>query len=195
MLKQLRSIILTTRYTLFAIFMIGCAGMQRSCASCNAENYGADWIVVTNGTDGKIINCWKLNNVSIANEEHSDGIYWQTTDHHLVHISGWYNRVQVYGGNFAAAAKTVDVDLARCPGGRYLNETAQVGTTIPPAPQEQREDKFGDGRIVNAAFDGGHKVRAVFGPRGVRELWVDGKPTSPTSETGRAALRAVGAEQ
>ena len=194
MLKRLSSIILTARYTLFAIFMFGCAGMQRSCASGCAENFGADWIIATYGMSGDVLGCWKLSNVSVTNEPHSDGIYWTGSGGHLVHISGWYNRVQVQGGDYEGAAKEIGIDLARCTGGHYLAK-ADTAPLAPSIPQEKRESKTGDGRVVTAAFDGGHEVRVVFGSHGVRELWVDGKSTSPTSETGRAALRAAGVDQ
>jgi hypothetical protein len=44
---------------------------------------------------GRVMRCWELHDVSIANEDSSDGIYWESSDGHLVHISGFYNRVQV----------------------------------------------------------------------------------------------------
>lgn len=131
MLKKLSSIVLTARYTLFAIFLIGCAGFSRSCSSEYAESFGADWIVITNGADGRVVNCWKLKDVSITNEPHSDGVYWKSGAGHLIHISGWYSRVQVNGGDYAGAANEIGVDLARCPSGRYLGETEAV---IPAKP-------------------------------------------------------------
>ena len=104
--------------TAATLLLAGCAGTSRGCASCNAENFGADWIVVQYRMDGSPVNCWQLRSTSIVNEPHSDGIYWQTPNGHLVHVSGWYNRVQVIG-SFESAAKEVGVDLASCPGGRY----------------------------------------------------------------------------
>ncbi len=85
--------------------LTACAGMQRECAGCSAERFGADWIVVQHRADGGLIRCWKLKSTSIDNEEHSDGIWWQSPEGHLVHISGWYNRVQVTGGDWATAAR------------------------------------------------------------------------------------------
>ncbi len=100
--------------------MASCAGMQRSCASCTAEKFGADWIVVQYKMDGVPLNCWQMPSTSIDNEQGSDGIYWQSPDGHLVHISGHYNRVQVKGGDYAGAAEHIGVDLKRCKNGRYL---------------------------------------------------------------------------
>lgn len=178
-----------------ALLLFGCAGTSRSCASGVAESFGADWVVVTSGADGRIVNCWKLANVSVANEPHTDGIYWQAGSGHLVHISGWYNRVQVAGGDFDAAAKQIGVDLARCPGGRYLDEVRAATAVVDTVPQPQVIES-GAGRVVSATFEGGHKVRAVLGAGGsVRELWVDGKPVARDSATGRAALHAVGVAQ
>lgn len=102
------------------IFLTGCAAVQRDCASCSAKNFGSDWLIVQYAASGEPINCWQERNVSMSNEEHSDGIYWQEPSGHLVHISGWYNHVQVTGGDFKAAAKTIGVDTERCPGGKYL---------------------------------------------------------------------------
>ena len=106
--------------TLTAIALAGCAGMQKDCSSCNAENFGSDWLVVQYKYDGEAMNCWKLPNTSISNESHSDGIYWQDgKTRNLVHISGWYNRVQVESGQWKEAADAVGVDLERCVNGKY----------------------------------------------------------------------------
>jgi hypothetical protein len=183
------------RSAALALLLFGCAGTSRSCASSVAESFGADWVIVTSGADGRIVNCWKLANVSVANELHTDGIYWQAGSGHFVHISGWYNRVQVAGGDFDAAAKQIGVDLARCPGGRYLDEARAATAVVDPAPQT-RADESGGGRVVSATFEGGHKVRAVLGAGGrAQELRVDGKPVARDSATGRAALRAAGVLQ
>ena len=100
--------------------MVGCAGMQRGCSSFGAENFGSDWIVVQYGYNGDPINCWKLENVAITNESGSDGIYWkESASGHLVHISGWYNRVQVKDGRFEEAAKLLGVELAKIGDGKY----------------------------------------------------------------------------
>ena len=104
---------------LFAL-CANCAGFMRGCSSCGAETFGSEWIVTQLATDGQVIRCWQLSGVSITNEHASDGIYWQETDSgHLVHISGWYNRVQVSGGNFETAAHTLGIKLNRCSGGTY----------------------------------------------------------------------------
>lgn len=95
-----------------------CAGWGRGCSSWTAENMGADWIVVQYRSDGHPINCWKLNDTSVANESNSDGVYWKQ-DSHLIHISGWYNRVQVFNNDFTQAAKLMGIDLERCVNGRY----------------------------------------------------------------------------
>ena len=100
------------------LFLLGCASVSRDCASCNAENFGSDWIIIQYGFDGKPINCWQERNVAISNESTSDGIYWQHGSH-LIHISGWYNRVQVSNSDFEGEAKAVGVDLVRCQGGAY----------------------------------------------------------------------------
>lgn len=96
-----------------------CAGMGRGCSRWQAENMGADWVVVQLSNDGKPFNCWKLDDVSVTNEPASDGVYWKTPSGHLIHISGWYNRVQVKDRNFQEAAKQLGVDIGLCKEGRY----------------------------------------------------------------------------
>jgi hypothetical protein len=100
--------------------VIGCAGMQRGCSGFAAESFGADWIVVQYDMNMQPKCCWKLTNTSITNETNSDGIYWvDSRTGHLVHISGWYNRVQVKDRDFEAAAKLVNVDLSLIQNGIY----------------------------------------------------------------------------
>ncbi len=101
------------------LFFAGCAGLGRGCSSWQANNFGSDWIIVQYKFDGTPINCWKLNDVSVTNETNSDGIYWKDESGHLVHISGWYNRVQVQGGRYEEAAKLVGVDINLIGNGKY----------------------------------------------------------------------------
>lgn len=101
--------------SLSMLMLTGCAGFQRSCQASIAQNYGADWVVAQIGFDGKPNACWVLHDVSVANEDKSDGIHWLGRDGDLVHIAGWIDRVQVSGGNFERAAKQLGVvDLSRC---------------------------------------------------------------------------------
>ncbi len=108
---------------LLALMMFGitgCAGIQRDVSSYFAKNTGADWIVVQYAYDGRPINCWKLDNVAIDNEEQSDGIFWKESHGgHLVHISGWYNRVQVSGGRYGEAADLLGIELDKIGDGKY----------------------------------------------------------------------------
>lgn len=99
-----------------AAALVGCAGMSRDCASCGTEMSGANWLVVQLCADGEIRNCWRLYGLAVANEDRSDGIWW-VADGQQVHISGWYNFVQVT--NWDSAAKQLGVELDRCVGGRY----------------------------------------------------------------------------
>lgn len=100
--------------------LAGCAAWDRHWSSVGAQTFGADWVVAQYRFDGTPFNCWMLRNTSIANEERSDGVYWKDPSaNHLVHISGWYNRVQVTNGDFAGAAKLVGVDSAQCGEGKY----------------------------------------------------------------------------
>ena len=108
------------RFLLLLLCFAGCAGFGRQCSSYNAENFGSDWIIVQYGIDGKPFNCWVLKETSVANETGTDGLYWKDSEtKHLVHISGWYNRVQVERGDKGSAAELLGIDLTRCINGRY----------------------------------------------------------------------------
>jgi len=122
------------RWVWLLLVCVGCASIDRDCASCGASNFGGDWIVLQYGFDGTPINCWQLRNVAIENEHATDGIYWQSSDGHLVHISGWYNRAQVTNGDFAGAARQLGINLASCSEGRYTKPTppAEVNPFLPP---------------------------------------------------------------
>lgn len=91
-----------------------CAGWGRQCSSYTAENFGADWLVAQYKVDGTVLRCWKMENTSVTNESGSDGIYWKSPGGHLVHISGWYNRVQVERDDWKGAAEDLGVDLSTC---------------------------------------------------------------------------------
>ncbi len=103
---------------LFSLMIAGCDGFTRGCQSRIAQDFGADWIIVQYNNNGEPVLCWVLDDESVANEATSDGIYW-SQDGHLVHISGWYNRVQVKDSNWTNAAISVGVDLTRCKNGVY----------------------------------------------------------------------------
>ena len=95
--------------------LAACAGMDRSCTSWSATHLGADWVVVQNGADGTPYHCWELHGASIANEEHSDGIYWlDETTGNLVHIAGQYSRVQVIGGHWDKGFASLGLTRAAC---------------------------------------------------------------------------------
>ncbi len=107
---------MNTRRLLLLLLFTGCAGLDRDCAHCGTEFSGANWLVVQLKMDGEIKNCWQLHGLAVSNEQGSDGIWW--ADHgEQVHISGWYNYVQVVDWN--SAAVTLGVNLTQCTGGRY----------------------------------------------------------------------------
>ena len=102
------------RIAVLSLLLVGCAGMERDCASCTATSFGGDWVVVQMDYTGKPFRCWELHNVSVSNEQHSDGIYWASQFGHLVHLSNMYNRVQVSGGDWANAYAEVGLTQATC---------------------------------------------------------------------------------
>lgn len=107
------------KLVLLAILLAGCASLNRGCSNFSADNFGADWIVVQYRMDGTPFACWRLDNQSVTNEKASDGIYWVSDHGNLVHVGGWYNRVQVEHGAWDLAAKEVGVILEKCKGGLY----------------------------------------------------------------------------
>lgn len=102
------------------LFLGGCAGLSKDCSSCNAESFGADWIITKESViTGRPVKCWQLHNVSVSNEPSSDGIFWKDENGNLRHISGNYDRVQVIDGKFKEAAESLDVVLEKCKNGKY----------------------------------------------------------------------------
>jgi hypothetical protein len=95
-------------------FLVGCAAVQKDCASCNATANGADWIVVQLDLNGKPFRCWSMQDVSISNENASDGIWWQNESGNLIHISGLYNRVQVIDDNWLNAYNELGLTEETC---------------------------------------------------------------------------------
>lgn len=102
------------RPVLVGLLLLGCAGFNRSCSSCSAEQFGSDWIVVQYNLSGKPFRCWSLANTSIANEEASDGIYWVSPHANLVHISGLYNRIQIENGRWQEGYEEVGLSKELC---------------------------------------------------------------------------------
>ena len=111
---------------LFALLLVGCAGLGRDCSSCSAENFGADWVVIQMDFNGRPYRCWELPNTSITNEDNSDGIYWkENASGNLLHLSGHYNRVQVMSGNWDRAFAELGLIRESCvqiQAGRYNPE-------------------------------------------------------------------------
>jgi hypothetical protein len=83
-------------------------------------------------------NCWQVKGQSISNEGQSDGIYWVSNSGNLIHLSGWYNRVQVEG-SWKSAANELGIELDRCVGGQYKPHPSQIeeeeGELSIPPPQ------------------------------------------------------------
>jgi hypothetical protein len=71
----------------------GPAGCTNQFSAWKASAYGSDWLVVQYTLEGKVNNYWELKGAAIHNESNSDGIYF-TTDHGVVHLSGYYLYVQ-----------------------------------------------------------------------------------------------------
>jgi len=106
-----------TRISFHAVVFValaGCASIDRGCASCSADSFGADWVVVQMDNDGRPYRCWELRGTSVASES-GDGVYWKDNrSGNLVHISGHFNRVQVTGGNWEHAYATLGLTAETC---------------------------------------------------------------------------------
>lgn len=111
-------------WSVLAIVAIGLIvqlpGVRRCWTAFKAGAIGSDWIVVQFDMNGKPFNAWKYEGVSVTNETNSDGIYWTDPAEHLVHISGWYDRVQVSDKKFSEAARILGVDDSKITNGRYI---------------------------------------------------------------------------
>lgn len=118
---------------LFALLFVGCAGVSRSCSSCNAEEFGADWVIVQMDLNGTPFRCWELPNTSVTNESQSDGVYWKdSVTGNLVHLSGHYNRVQVVGGNWDRAFEDLGLTKAICKQVRESRYEPEKGVYLHP---------------------------------------------------------------
>lgn len=120
------------RWMWLLVFVVGCAGWSRDCQSCNNGSFGADWLIVQYRYDGTPMTCWRLTNAAVANEH--NGIYWQEKSGNMVHLSyhasGWDNLVQVQGGDWEGAARTLGIDLAGCKEGIYHLPDAGVAAPV-----------------------------------------------------------------
>ena len=106
-------------FVILTISLCGCEGWKREVSGCFASKFGSDWVVAQYDLHGIPFNAWILRGVSVENEPSSDGIQWLDTDGHLVHISGWYNRVQVENGDFVGACRLIGVDIDLVKNGAY----------------------------------------------------------------------------
>ncbi len=104
---------------LLVVLTAGCAGMQKDCAKTSADSFGADWIVVQYAQDGRPFHCWKLRQTVVSSSEGGNVDWQDRTNGHLVHLTGWENRVQVVNGDFDGAAQIVGVTAADCGNGVY----------------------------------------------------------------------------
>ena len=108
----------SSRFSLMVLFCLGltaCAAFDRGCSSFNAQSFGADWVIVQMDVSGRPFRCWELHNRSVSNETQSDGIYWIADGKgNLVHISGFYNRVQVVNSDWDNAYREVGLTKETC---------------------------------------------------------------------------------
>lgn len=135
---------------LWALILTSCAGWGRSCTGCIAQEFGASWVVTQNDMQGHPFRCWKLENVSVANEQGSDGIQWKSPDGHMVHLAGQYNRVQVDGGNWTSAFAELGLTEETCKMIRERQFDPKNGTyhlpgevRVPETPKPINDDPVG----------------------------------------------------
>jgi len=94
--------------------------------------------------EGRPFRCWKLQNVSLVSEDGSDGIYWETDDHTLVHLSGQYNYVQK-GSSWDSAFGSLGLTERSCLaiGSQVYDVNERGYRSREPAPRKNRRNVFG----------------------------------------------------
>jgi len=104
----------------FCIFLVGpilfFEGCQRNLKQFwHNDVTGTDYVVVELRLDGTPYRCWTLEDVAIAQETDSDGIYWANNKTgNLIHVSGSYDYVQVVGDNWDAAFSQINMTKEVC---------------------------------------------------------------------------------
>jgi hypothetical protein len=109
------------RWWIVGVFALvaGCAGFNKSCSQFSAASFGSDWIVVQYTQDGKPFHCWKLTGASVESSQ-GGNVDWQDPKNgHLMHITGWENRVQVQHKDWPGAGKLLNIDVNQCDNGVY----------------------------------------------------------------------------
>lgn len=113
------------------VFACGCAGMGKSCSQFGASAFGSDWIIVQYAFDGRPFHCWRLTDAPVDSESGGNLNWKDKSNGHLVHVTGWENRVQVINGDFETAARLLGIEANQCHNGVY---PANAATGQPGAP-------------------------------------------------------------
>ena len=103
----------------FVAFTAACAGMNKMCSQTGASMFGSDWIVAQYDFNGKPFHCWKLRNAAVDSSEGGNVDWKDPNGGHLVHLTGWENRVQVKDGDFVGAGQLIGIDANQCANGIY----------------------------------------------------------------------------
>ena len=89
---------------LFLLFLIiGPNKINRFWQNYKADAYGSDWLVVQYDMTGSPIQYWELKDKSIGSEFNSDGIFFTDNDNLVIHLSGFYNYIEIKDNNFEKA--------------------------------------------------------------------------------------------
>ena len=98
---------------------VGCAGTGKACSQMGASAFGSDWIIVQYRQDGTAFHCWKVRDAAVDSGQGGNIDWKDRQTGHLMHITGWENRIQVAGGDFETAGRLVGVDSNLCGNGIY----------------------------------------------------------------------------
>lgn len=98
--------------------------MSKDCSQWVASDFGGDWMVVQYAFDGRPFHCWKLRDAAVDSEQGGNLNWKDPGNGHLVHVTGWENRVQVINGDFETAAKLLGVEASQCNNGVYPSSPA-----------------------------------------------------------------------
>lgn len=101
------------------VFACGCAGLAKDCSQFSASSFGSDWMVVQYAQDGRPFHCWKLRDAAVDSEQGGNLNWKDPSNGHMVHVTGWENRVQVINGDFETAARLLGVEGRLCGNGVY----------------------------------------------------------------------------
>lgn len=103
--KPIAVIVAILLIIMLVLFSIGPARLHRYYSLWRSDAYGANWLVLEQNEDRKIVQYWELKKTSVGNEEDSDGIYFTDENGFVIHLSAPYKLVEIPDGKWEEAKK------------------------------------------------------------------------------------------